>query len=194
MKALNACPSTQLRAGSAARCTVPRRANGLVVRVRCCLLGAVSVTACFLGCSSLYWLDGVIRARPLVSAARPAVGHAYAVSLIFILVQVWQAVPIVQPSCQQGPQLYSCCLLHRQASTNMCPYNTLGVDANASDHEVKQAYRKLVLQYHPDINHTTNAEAKFMSIQQAYELLTGKSRHSVQRPDGTRADSAFHDW
>eukprot|EP00878_Enallax_costatus_P007457 GHUV01007810.1.p1 GENE.GHUV01007810.1~~GHUV01007810.1.p1 ORF type:complete len:224 (+),score=66.75 GHUV01007810.1:677-1348(+) len=76
----------------------------------------------------------------------------------------------------------------------MCPYSTLGVNANASEHEVKQAYRKLVLQYHPDINHTSNAEAKFMSIQQAYELLTGKSRHSVQRPDGTRADSAFHDW
>jgi hypothetical protein len=76
----------------------------------------------------------------------------------------------------------------------MCPYSTLGVGANASDHEVKQAYRKLVLQYHPDVNHTNNAEAKFMTIQQAYELLTGKSRHSVQRPDGSRADSAFHDW
>jgi hypothetical protein len=33
-----------------------------------------------------------------------------------------------------------------QASANLCPYSTLGVQANASDKEIKQAYRQLVLQ------------------------------------------------
>eukprot|EP00879_Flechtneria_rotunda_P012053 GHRR01012588.1.p1 GENE.GHRR01012588.1~~GHRR01012588.1.p1 ORF type:complete len:235 (+),score=83.65 GHRR01012588.1:418-1122(+) len=77
----------------------------------------------------------------------------------------------------------------------MCPYNTLGVDATASETDIKQAYRKLVLQYHPDVNHQSGAERKFMSIQQAYELLTSKRRHSSgEGPNGKRPDWAFHDW
>lgn len=76
----------------------------------------------------------------------------------------------------------------------MCPYNTLGVAANASDSDIKQAYRKLVLQYHPDINHGQGAERKFMTIQQAYELLSGKSRVGQAGQDSRRTDWAFHDW
>eukprot|EP00882_Tetradesmus_deserticola_P009820 GHRQ01010377.1.p2 GENE.GHRQ01010377.1~~GHRQ01010377.1.p2 ORF type:complete len:105 (+),score=17.58 GHRQ01010377.1:441-755(+) len=75
---------------------------------------------------------------------------------------------------------------------NLCPYSTLGVQANASDKEIKHAYRQLVLQYHPDIN--SGQSSKFMTIQQAYELLSGRSH---QGPDGStsrRSDQAFHDW
>lgn len=79
------------------------------------------------------------------------------------------------------------------ASTN-CPYSTLGVRPNADDTEIKQAYRKLVLQYHPDVCQTSGAERKFMSIQQAYELLTGKSRGADGRGGQQRGDWAFHDW
>jgi hypothetical protein len=50
-----------------------------------------------------------------------------------------------------------------------------------------------VLQYHPDVNHAGGAERKFMSIQQAYELLTSKSRHP-EGYNGRRSDWAFHDW
>lgn len=85
------------------------------------------------------------------------------------------------------------CALLLQATATNCPYSTLGVKANASDNEIKQAYRKLVLQYHPDVNHASNAERRFMSIQQAYELLTGKARGADGR-DGQRGDWAFHDW
>lgn len=77
------------------------------------------------------------------------------------------------------------------AGTN-CPYSTLGVAANASDTEIKQAYRKLVLQYHPDVA-GTGTERKFMTIQQAYELLTGKTRKD-DSSRGQRGDWDFHDW
>jgi hypothetical protein len=75
-----------------------------------------------------------------------------------------------------------------------CPYDTLGVKASASDSEIKSAFRRLVLQFHPDVTtdvDSKHAEARFMSIQQAYELLTKKGDGGRPRADG---DWAFHDW
>jgi molecular chaperone DnaJ len=80
-----------------------------------------------------------------------------------------------------------------QASAGNCPYSTLGVSANASDTEIKQAYRKLVLQYHPDVCQSSGADRRFMTIQQAYELLTGKSR-SAEGHSAQHGDWDFHDW
>lgn len=66
---------------------------------------------------------------------------------------------------------------------------------NADETEIKTAYRKLVLQYHPDVCQTSGAERKFMSIQQAYELLTGKSRGGADgRSGGGMGDKAFNEW
>lgn len=55
-------------------------------------------------------------------------------------------------------------------------YETLGVDRNATDDEVKKAYRKLARQFHPDL-HTgesqkKTAEEKFKEINEAYEVLS----------------------
>ena len=57
------------------------------------------------------------------------------------------------------------------------PYETLGVSKNASQDEIKKAYRKLAKKYHPD-NYANNpladlAAEKFKEINEAYEALTG---------------------
>src|SRR5512137_2335106 len=51
-------------------------------------------------------------------------------------------------------------------------YATLGVDKNATDKEIKGAFRKLARKYHPDVNPGDKAaEAKFKEINEAYEVL-----------------------
>ena len=51
-------------------------------------------------------------------------------------------------------------------------YDTLGISKNASDADIKQAYRKLAMQYHPDRNKGDKAaEEKFKEINEAYETL-----------------------
>jgi molecular chaperone DnaJ len=53
------------------------------------------------------------------------------------------------------------------------PYETLGVPRNASDEDIKSAYRGLALQYHPDRNPgNAAAEEKFKEIGRAYEILS----------------------
>ncbi|MGN0667187.1 MAG: DnaJ domain-containing protein [Huintestinicola sp.] len=52
------------------------------------------------------------------------------------------------------------------------PYAVLGVDRNASDDEIKKAYRKLVKQYHPDLHpDDAAAAAKMSEVNAAYEQL-----------------------
>ena len=57
-------------------------------------------------------------------------------------------------------------------------YQTLGVDKNASADEIKSAYRKLAKQYHPDLNKTPEAQAKFKEINEAYEVLGDPQKKS----------------
>ncbi|MFO7818688.1 MAG: DnaJ domain-containing protein, partial [Halanaerobacter sp.] len=51
-------------------------------------------------------------------------------------------------------------------------YDILGVDKNASEKEIKRAYRKLSKKYHPDISDADNAEERFKEITEAYEVLS----------------------
>jgi molecular chaperone DnaJ len=52
-------------------------------------------------------------------------------------------------------------------------YNSLGVKRNASEKEIKTAYRKLARKHHPDLNpNDREAEAKFKEVNEAYEVLS----------------------
>jgi len=56
-------------------------------------------------------------------------------------------------------------------------YNLLGVKQNASEKEIKQAYRRLARKYHPDVNPgDKSAEAKFKEMNEAYEVLSDKEK------------------
>lgn len=50
-------------------------------------------------------------------------------------------------------------------------YQTLGVSRTASEKEIKAAFRKLARRYHPDVNKSKEAEAKFKEVTEAYEVL-----------------------
>ncbi|CAA7019822.1 unnamed protein product [Microthlaspi erraticum] len=60
-------------------------------------------------------------------------------------------------------------------------YSVLGVSENATLSEVKSAYRKLALDYHPDVNKDPDAEAKFIEISDAYEVLSGEIKSFANR-------------
>ncbi len=69
------------------------------------------------------------------------------------------------------------------------PYRTLGVSRNASDDEIKKAYRTLSRKYHPDSNinnpNKEMAEAKFKEIQQAYQQIMKERTRGYSDSDFT---------
>lgn len=66
-------------------------------------------------------------------------------------------------------------------------YETLGVKREATEAEIKSAYRKLARKYHPDVNKTKEAEEKFKEINEAYEVLGDKEKRQ-------RYDSLGSNW
>lgn len=66
-------------------------------------------------------------------------------------------------------------------------YETLGVSKDASDEEIKRAFRKLAKQYHPDVNKEAGAEAKFKEIGEAYAILSDPNKRKQYDQFGSAA-------
>lgn len=57
-------------------------------------------------------------------------------------------------------------------------YQTLGISKNASQDEIKKAYKKLAKQYHPDLNKDSGSEDKFKEINEAYQILGNEEKRA----------------
>ena len=57
-------------------------------------------------------------------------------------------------------------------------YEVLGVEKNASEADIKSAFRKLAKKYHPDVSKEENAAEKFKEAQEAYAVLSDKQKRS----------------
>ncbi len=58
-------------------------------------------------------------------------------------------------------------------------YETLKVRRNATDEQIKKAYRKLAMQFHPDVNSDDGAETRFKLIGEAYAVLSDESKRRI---------------
>ena len=59
-------------------------------------------------------------------------------------------------------------------------YKILGVKKEASEQDIKRAYRTLARKYHPDVSKESNAEVKFKEVGEAYEVLKDTKKRSIR--------------
>ncbi|NLV78314.1 MAG: molecular chaperone DnaJ [Rhodococcus sp.] len=69
-------------------------------------------------------------------------------------------------------------------------YGTLGVSKDATDQEIKRAYRKLAREHHPDVNPDESAQVRFQEISAAYEVLSDPEKRRIVDMGGDPLASA----
>ena len=70
-------------------------------------------------------------------------------------------------------------------------YEVLGVNRNASQEEIKKAFRKLAFQHHPDHNHEEGSADKFKEINEAYEVLADPEKRTAYDRFGRAGAEGF---
>lgn len=65
------------------------------------------------------------------------------------------------------------------ASAKRDYYEVLGVGKDATDAQIKKAFHQLAMKYHPDVNKSPDAEAKFKELNEAYSVLIDKDKRSL---------------
>ncbi|XP_045885043.1 dnaJ homolog subfamily B member 9-like isoform X1 [Micropterus dolomieu] len=66
-------------------------------------------------------------------------------------------------------------------------YDTLDVEPTATDIQIKKAFRKLAIKYHPDKNKSADAETTFREIAEAYKVLSNKGKRRLYDSTGHEA-------
>lgn len=69
-----------------------------------------------------------------------------------------------------------CSAAYSSSSAVTDPYKTLRIQPGASESEVKKAFRRLALQYHPDVCRGSNCGVQFHQINEAYDVVMGNLR------------------
>ena len=71
-------------------------------------------------------------------------------------------------------------------------YDRLGVSKDASQEEIKKAYRKMSKKYHPDINKEPGAEEKYKEVQEAYDTLGDEQKRAAYDQYGPAGANGFN--
>ena len=70
-------------------------------------------------------------------------------------------------------------------------YSLLKIDRSATEDDIKKAYRKLAMEFHPDINTDKDAEEKFKALSEAYSILSDSQKRQMYDQTGATNLSGF---
>lgn len=78
-------------------------------------------------------------------------------------------------------------------------YKILDLRRNATDTDIKKAYRNLAMKWHPDINNSPSAHSKFIEINEAYEILISSLKRKeydkiLSERDQNETSTTFRTW